>query len=98
MRTPAVGRSRAHQFSWGARGPANSLSPIPESGARATDRSAVPPEESLAVGQVALSPFFPSRLPPEPSTRSDLTDEGRRMRSPGATVKRGWAAHDQGTG
>ena len=78
-------------------GPAKSLSPMPESAASATLKSAVPPSASVATGHATESPLLPSRLPPDPSSRSERIESGRTMRSPSSAANSGCAAHDHGT-
>ena len=58
MRTPALGRCSAHQFSAAAQRAGKELVADARSGACATLRSVVPPSASLARGQATRSPFF----------------------------------------
>src|ERR1019366_10353870 len=98
MRTPAEGRSSAHQFCSAVRRAVKSLSPMAESADWAILKSDWPPAARLATGQLTVSPLFPRRPPPEPSTRSERMEAGNTTRSPGSAVNRGGAAPDHGTG
>src|SRR5579863_4022883 len=96
MRTPAEGRSSAHQFSDPRSGPANNLSPILDSGDSAILKSSLSPLANLVAGHATESPLLPSRPPPEPSSRNCVIDSGNTIRSPSSTANKGCAAHDHG--